>query len=131
MLVADSPLPALYLLLAEAQMRNNDMPAAFDTLAILEQQHPEVAEKDLLHGILLHELGRNDEARDMLFQAVQRKPELILAWRMLMQISMADDNVVEAVRIFQEALKYSAGQPAFLSLQHYLHQDHHAALRSG
>lgn len=122
-LVAESQVPAVYLLLAEAQMRNNEMPAAFDTLAVLEQQHPDLAEKDLLQGIFLFELGRNDEARLILHQAIQRKPGLVLAWRILMHLAVEEDNLTEAVRIFQDALKHAAGQPIFLSLQSCLHQN--------
>ena len=116
--------PAAYLQLAEAQMRNSDAAAALTTLTLLDQLHPAMAEKDLLLGRLLLDLQRYDEAQNILHRAVERKPGLVPAWKILMELSLAEDNHLKAVQLFQEALQHNRGNSHLLALQHCLCRDY-------
>ena len=117
--------PAVYLLLAEAHLRNNDAHGAFDTLNLMEQVHPGLAETNLLHAIILITLCQADKARGMLREAVRRKPDLILAWRILIRLELAEDNRMEAVQLLHEALKHNPNDQRVAELQHGL--DHSSA----
>jgi len=120
-LAAQTHAPAAYLLIAEAQMLINDWHNAEATLQELERWNAELAENNLLRGLILAALHQPAEARQQLQLAVQRKPGLRLAWKALMQLALDEGKLYEAARLFSEALRYGCCHPNFLTLQSCLH----------
>ncbi len=58
---------------------------------------------------LLHNLDKKDEASEMLFNLLKKKPEMYKATELLGEILLEKEMYKEAVNIYQDALKYNPG----------------------
>jgi len=115
-------MPAAHLLLAAALFEIHQPLSALATLFDLEQNQSEFAEGHFIQGLILYALDRRAEARSVLQRAVQRKPDLMPGWKLLMQMALEEENRNAAFLVFQEALRYSMRYPRLLSLQSCLRQ---------
>ncbi len=120
-LVEETHLPAAYLLLAETMVQARQVDSALSVLLDLDTCHPDLEEKELLRGIVLHIIDRTTEAKHVLHQVIRRKPGLILAWKALIDIHVDEGDQLGAVRVFNEALMHIGYHPKVLSLQSSLH----------
>lgn len=110
-------LPAAHLLLAWVLLETNQPLSALAALFDLEQFQAEMAEADLIKGLILCTLDRRAEARSALQRAVQRKPELVPAWKLLIKMAVEEENHNAAFLVFLEALRHSLRHPKLLALQ--------------
>jgi len=116
-IAAATNMPAAHLLLAAALFEIHQPLSALAALFALEQNQSEFAEGDFIQGLIFYALDRRAEARSVLQRAVQRKPDLMPGWKLLMQMSLEEENRNAAFLVFQEALRYSMRYPRLLSLQ--------------
>ena len=111
---------AAYLLLAVTLMQTNQPLPACITLFDLEQQNAELAELHLVKGWLLLTLNHPAEARAAFQQAVQRKPGLLLGWKLLIQMALESEGSNAAFLVFIEALQHNTPNLNLLALQNCL-----------
>ncbi len=110
-------MPAAYLLLAWVLLQSRQPLSALAALFDLEQLQVEVAEMHMLKGLIFYALNRRAEARTALQLAVQRKPNLLQAWRLLIKMVVEAENSNAAFLVFMQALQHSTRHPKLLSLQ--------------
>ena len=115
-------MPTACLFLAVALLETQQPLSALAALYDLEQSQTGFAEGNLITGLILYAVGRPDGAHRALQAAVARKPELLPAWKLLIQMAMEEKGLNGAFLVFQEALQYSVQHPKLLSLQSCLRQ---------
>lgn len=115
-------MPAAYLLHALTLLETNQPLSGLAALFDLEQQRTEIAEIHLVKGLILFALDRRAEARVELRCAVQRKPDLMPGWKLLMRMALEEENRNAAFMVFEEALHHSLRYPRLLALQSCLRQ---------
>lgn len=121
-IVETTCMPAAQLLLAAALLEINQPLSALAALFNLEQSQSACAESQFIQGVIFYSLDRRSEARSVLQRAVQRKPDLMAGWKLLMKMALEEENRNAAFLVFQEALRYSMRYPRLLSLQSCLRQ---------
>lgn len=76
--------------------------------------HPRIAESHMLKGDVLWKRGNTTEAQSMFLTAVGIAPNLIDAWRMLINVDLVAKDTDAAILHAQEALTANPGNPALL-----------------
>lgn len=81
---------------------------------LLVLKHPRVAESHMLKGEVLWKRGELAEARSVFLTAVGIAPKQIDAWRMLINVDLADKQADLAIMHSKEALAVNPGNPLLL-----------------
>ena len=81
-----------------------DIDAANALFKTLMEQHSQERELNLMYGQFLLSQERWDEARFQLQVVTESDPENLLAWRLLMNIAIKEENPDEIIRICNSAL---------------------------
>ena len=115
-------MPAACLFLAVTLLEANQPLSALAVLFDLEQIQTGFAEGYLITGLIQYAIGRHAGAHRALQAAVARKPELLPAWKLLIQMALEEEGRNGACLVFQEALHHSTKYPKLLSLQSCLRQ---------
>lgn len=88
--------------------------------------HPRVAESHMLKGEVLWKRNKPEEAKSLFLTAVGLSPHQVDAWRMLINLDIATNDLNTAVVHAQEALKANPSNPALLyfsGISYFLKED--------
>ena len=96
--------------MAEIHLLQRETQPALDLYARLIDRHPGAAKFWNERGVVLHQVGRRQEARDAYEEAVRLDPEEWLAWNNLGVLRSGDADVGSAAVAFETAI---AGRPDF------------------
>ncbi|MEI5986033.1 MULTISPECIES: tetratricopeptide repeat protein [Sphingobacterium] len=76
---------------------------------ILVLKHPRVADTHMFKGDVLWQKGELDQAKSLYLTAVSMQPQLIDAWRKLVELNISSGDTDQAIRDGQEGLKLNPG----------------------
>ena len=83
---------------------NKDIAAANSLFETLMEQHSQEKELNMMYGQFLVAQNKWDEARFQFQVVTEADPENLLAWRLLMNIAVKQENVDEIIRVCSSAL---------------------------
>jgi tetratricopeptide (TPR) repeat protein len=118
-------LPVKHLLLAERHLCANQPEMALAALDELQRADPNLPESNLMRGLIFRQKQSNAKARDCLAAAVKARPFMPLAWESLIDMAIEEENVHEAARLVNEALRFDPGNKDLIEFQGCLSTKEH------
>ncbi|HEX5650476.1 MAG TPA: sulfotransferase [Steroidobacteraceae bacterium] len=107
--------PLALLVKAAARRKLADLPGALEILRPLAREQPGWAPAQYELGVTLGEAGLGDEAVDALYRAVQLKPDIGDAWRLLGDHLTAMGDTARADAAYANHIKSSTRDPRLLA----------------
>ena len=97
-----------------------------DLAGVLILKHPGIAESHMFKGDVLWMRGALDEAKSLYLTAVSITPQNVEAWRKLVNVDLANNDLDQAIVDGNEALKHNPGNVIityFVGMAHMMKKD--------